>query len=99
MRISDWSSDVCSSDLCSIFSYDEKMETYLRATRREGIADLANKHRDFFTLDREIEEEITIDREKALDYFDQLIEIDLSKLEPYIVGPHTPDLADRKRVV
>lgn len=78
---------------CSIFSYDEKMETYLRATRREGIADLANKHRDFFTLDREIEEEITKDREKALDYFDQLIEIDLSKLEPYIVGPHTPDLA------
>ncbi|HXV89081.1 MAG TPA: aconitate hydratase [Nitrososphaeraceae archaeon] len=78
---------------CSIFSYDEKMEIYLRATRREGIADLANKHRDFFTLDREIEEEITKDREKALDYFDQLIEIDLSKLEPYIVGPHTPDLA------
>ena len=78
---------------CSIFSYDEKMETYLRATRREGIADLANKHRDFFTLDREIEEEITKDREKALDYFDQLIEIDLSNLEPYIVGPHTPDLA------
>ena len=78
---------------CSIFSYDEKMEIYLRATRREGIADLANKHRDFFTLDREIEEEITKDREKALDYFDQLIEIDLSNLEPYIVGPHTPDLA------
>ena len=51
---------------CSIFSYDEKMETYLRATRREGIADLANKHRDFFTLDREIEEEITKDREKLL---------------------------------
>lgn len=78
---------------CSIFSYDEKMETYLRATRREGIADLAHKHRDFFTLDREIEEEITKDREKALDYFDQLIEIELSNLEPYIVGPHTPDLA------
>lgn len=78
---------------CSIFSYDEKMETYLRATRRKGIADLANKHRDFFTLDREIEEEITKDREKALVYFDQLIEIDLSKLEPYVVGPHSPDLA------
>jgi aconitate hydratase len=77
---------------CSIFSYDEKMETYLRATS-EGIVDLANKHRDFFTLDREIEEEVTKDREKALDYFDQLIEIDLSNLEPYIVGPHTPDLA------
>ena len=54
---------------------------------------VTNMHRDFFTLDREIEEEITKDREKALDYFDQLIEIDLSKLEPYIVGPHSPDLA------
>ncbi len=78
---------------CSIFSYDEKMETYLRATRREGIADLANKYGDLFTLDKEIEEDITKDREKAHHYFDQLIEIDLSSLEPYIVGPHTPDLA------
>ncbi|HEX2305285.1 MAG TPA: aconitate hydratase [Nitrososphaeraceae archaeon] len=78
---------------CSIFSYDEKMETYLRATRREGIADLANKYVDLFTLDKEIEEDITKDREKAHYYFDQLIEIDLSSLEPYIVGPHTPDLA------
>src|SRR5918993_3880686 len=78
---------------CSLFSYDEKMETYLRATRREGIAEQANKHRDFFTIDREIEEEISKNREKALDYFDQLIEINLSNLEPYIVGPHTPDLA------
>ena len=41
------------------------MEIYLRATRRERIADLANKHRDFFTLDREIEEEITKDRERT----------------------------------
>jgi aconitate hydratase len=78
---------------CSLFSYDEKMETYLRATRRGHIADLANKHRDYFTMDKEVEEEITKNREKALDYFDQLIEIDLSKLEPYLVGPHTPDLA------
>ena len=78
---------------CSLFSYDEKMETYLRATRRGTIADLANKHRDYFTMDKEVEEEITKNREKALDYFDQLIEIDLSKLEPYLVGPHTPDLA------
>jgi aconitate hydratase len=78
---------------CSIFSYDNKMETYLRATKREGIADLANKYRDLFTLDREIEQEISKEREKARHYFDQLIEIDLSSLEPYIVGPHTPDLA------
>jgi len=78
---------------CSIFSYDKKMDTYLRATRREEIADLANNYRNLFTIDQEIEAEISEDREKAHDYFDQLIEIDLSKLEPYLVGPHTPDLA------
>lgn len=78
---------------CSIFSYDEKMETYLRATKREGIANLANKYRNLFTLDNEIQEEINKEREKANLYFDQLIEIDLSSLEPHIVGPHTPDLA------
>ena len=78
---------------CSLFSYDEKMENYLRATRREVIADLANKNRKFFTMDKEIEEQITKNRYDAFHYFDQLIEIDLSKLEPYIVGPHTPDLA------
>jgi len=78
---------------CSLFSYDEKMESYLRATRREAIAELANEHREFFTIDKEIEEQITKNRDNALHYFDQLIEIDLSKLEPYIVGPHTPDLA------
>ncbi|HEY7695424.1 MAG TPA: aconitate hydratase [Nitrososphaeraceae archaeon] len=78
---------------CSLFSYDQKMENYLRATRRESIAELANKNREFFTMDKEIEEEITKNRNDALNYFDQLIEIDLSQLEPYIVGPHTPDLA------
>jgi aconitate hydratase len=78
---------------CSLFSYDQKMENYLRATRRETIAELANKNREFFTMDKEIEEEITKNRNDALNYFDQLIEIDLSQLEPYIVGPHTPDLA------
>ncbi len=78
---------------CSIFSYDKKMDTYLRATRREEIADLANNYRNLFTIDQEIEAEISEDREKAHYYFDQLIDIDLSKLEPYLVGPHTPDLA------
>ena len=78
---------------CSLFSYDEKMENYLRATKREFTADLANKNREFFTMDKEIEEQITKNRDRALHYFDQLIEIDLSKLEPYLAGPHTPDLA------
>jgi aconitate hydratase len=70
---------------CSIFPYDERMETYLRATNREKIADLANKHRHLLTPDLEVEQ----NPEK---YFDQIIEIDLSKLEPNVVGPHTPDL-------
>ncbi len=71
---------------CSIFPYDERMETYLRATDREKIADLANSNKEFLVADKEIEQE----PEK---YFDKVIRIDLTKLEPHIVGPHTPDLA------
>ena len=78
---------------CSVFSYDKRMETYLRATGRSAIADLANKHVDLLTQDREIEKEISENGENSINYFDKLIEIDLSNLEPYIVGPHTPDLA------
>src|SRR5947209_1528201 len=70
---------------CSIFPYDERMETYLRATNHEKIADLANKHKHLLTPDPEVEQ----NPEK---YFDQIIEIDLLKLEPNVVGPHTPDL-------
>ena len=71
---------------CSIFEYDERMETYLRATNRGKIADLANKNIDILTQDTDVEN----DPEK---YFDRVIRIDLSALEPHIVGPHTPDLA------
>ena len=70
---------------CSIFPYDERMETYLRVTNREKIADLANRNMYLLTPDPEVEQ----NPEK---YFDQIIEIDLSQLEPNIVGPHTPDL-------
>jgi aconitate hydratase len=77
---------------CSIFPYDNRMEVYLRSTGRGTIADLANEHFDLLTLDPEIESEIMRDKNNVPKYFDQLIEIDLSKLEPYIVGPHTPDL-------
>lgn len=77
---------------CSLFPYDKTMETYLRATGRKSIADLANKHMDLLTQDPEIEREIGENKENAIKYFDQLIEINLSELEPYIVGPHTPDL-------
>ncbi|MEO9306746.1 MAG: aconitate hydratase [Nitrososphaera sp.] len=71
---------------CSVFPYDDKMDVYLRSTNRGPIADLANKHRDLLVADPEVEK----NPEK---YFDKVIEIDLSTLEPYIAGPHTPDLA------
>src|SRR5579863_8950291 len=71
---------------CSLFPYDEKMETYLRATGRGKIADIANTHKDSLVADLDVEQH----PEK---YFDKIIEVDLSALEPYIVGPHTPDLA------
>jgi len=71
---------------CSIFPYDNRMETYLRTTNREKIADLANINKDLLVADPEIEQ-------NPEQYFDKVIRIDLSKLEPHIVGPHTPDLA------
>ncbi|HYZ65210.1 MAG TPA: aconitase family protein, partial [Nitrososphaeraceae archaeon] len=77
---------------CSVFPYDNRMEIYLRSMGRRTIADLANTHFDLLTPDPEVESEITQDKNNVPKYFDQLIEIDLSKLEPYIVGPHTPDL-------
>ncbi len=70
----------------SVFPYDKKMETYLRNTSRSEIADIANQYIDLLRLDPEIEENPHL-------YFDQIIELDLSALEPHIVGPHTPDLA------
>src|ERR671910_72959 len=76
----------------SVFPYDNRMEIYLRSMGRGTIADLANTHFDLLTPDPEVESEITQDKNNVPKYFDQLIEIDLFKLEPYIVGPHTPDL-------
>jgi aconitate hydratase len=70
----------------SIFPYDERMERYLKATGREELADLANRHRALLCADPEVEAQ----PEK---FFDRIVEIDLSKLEPHVVGPHTPDLA------
>jgi aconitate hydratase len=71
---------------CSIFPYDERMETYLKYTNRGDIAELANQNRESLVADSEIE----TNPEK---FFDRVIEINLSTLEPHIVGPHTPDLA------
>ncbi|QLH11499.1 aconitate hydratase [Nitrosarchaeum sp. AC2] len=71
---------------CSIFPYDKRMETYLRSTNREKIAELANQNMELLVADKEVES----NPEK---FFDKVIEINLSTLEPHIVGPHTPDLA------
>ncbi|SEA12535.1 aconitate hydratase [Pedobacter hartonius] len=70
----------------STFGYDESMERYLRATNRADVADAANEIKEHLTGDAEVYAEPD-------KFFDQLIEIDLSTLEPYLNGPFTPDLA------
>jgi len=71
---------------CSIFPYDSRMETYLNSTNRKEIASLANENIDLLKADPEVEQ-------NPEQFFDKIIEIDLSTLEPHVVGPHTPDLA------
>jgi len=71
---------------CSIFPYDQRMETYLKSTNREKIAELANQNKELLIADPEVES-------NPKNFFDRVIEINLSTLEPHIVGPHTPDLA------
>jgi len=71
---------------CSIFPYDERMETYLKYTNRDDIAELSNKNKELLVADPEVET-------NPENFFDKVIEINLSTLEPHIVGPHTPDLA------
>jgi len=71
---------------CSIFPYDKRMETYLNSTNRKDIAILANENHHLLQPDPEIEN-------NPEQFFDRVIEIDLSTLEPHVVGPHTPDLA------
>ena len=70
----------------SIFGYDEKSEIYLRGTKRGEIADMANEIKAHLTGDDEVYANPAL-------YFDQVIEINLSELEPHINGPFTPDLA------
>ena len=71
---------------CSLFGYDEKMADYLRATGRTEIADAANEIKEHLRPDAEV----YAHPEK---YYDQVIEINLDELEPYVNGPFTPDLA------
>ena len=70
----------------STFGYDESMERYLRATDREDVADAANKVKEHLTADPEV-------YANPEQYFDQVIEINLSELKPLLNGPFTPDLA------
>ncbi len=70
----------------SIFGYDERMSAYLRETGRAKVADMADAITDNLRADAEVYQ----NPEK---YFDQLIEINLSELEPHINGPFTPDAA------
>ncbi len=70
----------------STFGYDESMSRYLKATGREEVANLADSIKEHLTADKEV-------YENPQAYFDQLIEIDLSTLEPHLNGPFTPDLA------
>ena len=70
----------------SIFGYDEKMAEYLRGTGRAEVAMAADEIAQHLTGDNEVYADPSL-------YFDQVIEINLSELEPHINGPFTPDLA------
>lgn len=70
----------------SLFPYDERMAAYLRATGRESVAQMASEVADELSADAEVLASPEL-------YYDRLIEIDLSTLEPYINGPFTPDAA------
>lgn len=70
----------------SIFPFDEKSAAYLKATGREEVAALALENTDYLKADAEV----TANPEQ---YYDRLIEINLSELEPYVNGPFTPDAA------
>ena len=70
----------------SIFPFDDKMVAYLRMTNRADVAELAEANRELLVADPEV-------AQSPEKFYDKVVEIDLSTLEPYVVGPHTPDLA------
>ena len=71
---------------CSLFAYGNKMNSYLKATGREEVANMADAIKEYLRPDKEVEE-------NPAEYYDQLLELDLNTLEPYLNGPYTPDLA------
>ncbi len=70
----------------SLFGYGDAMRRYLKSTERADVAEMADKVAEHLTGD----DEVYANPEQ---YFDQVIEIDLSSLEPHVNGPFTPDLA------
>src|SRR6476660_9388187 len=70
---------------CSLFHYDDAITRYLKATAREELADLADQFAEHLRNDPEVD----ADPER---FYDRVIDVDLSELEPHLVGPHTPDL-------
>ncbi|UCH54040.1 MAG: aconitate hydratase, partial [Pseudomonadota bacterium] len=70
----------------SVFPFDRRMAEYLRATGRAEWAKLAEANAEHLVADAQV-------LQKPEDYYDEIVEIDLSALEPQVVGPHTPDLA------
>ena len=70
----------------SVFPFDQKMVAYMTVTDRTDLANLASTHKDLLVADPEV-------YQSPEKYYDQIVEVDLSTLEPHVVGPHTPDLA------
>ncbi|MBI4231389.1 MAG: aconitate hydratase, partial [Planctomycetes bacterium] len=70
----------------TVFPYDARMTTYLEATRRGDLARLANENEELLRADPDVERD-------PKRFYDEIVEIDLSALEPHVTGPHTPDLA------
>lgn len=70
----------------SVFPFDQKMVAYLNITDRADLANLATANKELLVADPEV-------YQSPEKYYDQIVEIDLSALEPHVVGPHTPDLA------
>ncbi len=71
---------------CSVFPFDLKMEAYLNITNRKNLALLAEENKDLLEADSEVSSD-------PKQFYDEVVEIDLSSLEPHLVGPHSPDVA------
>jgi len=70
----------------SVFPFDQKMVAYMNITDRSDLANLAAANKALLVADPEV-------YQSPEKHYDQIVEVDLSKLEPHVVGPHTPDLA------